>query len=368
MINDPFGPQDATRAPRLRVLWNNKAIPGVVSLSVTTNNYYQCDTFNLSVAASAGDPGWWDINPPMILDIQIGIDGGAWQSLLIGEVDHQQFHIQTGLLELSGRDLSARFIEAKTQEAFVNQTASQVAVTLAARHGLASSVTATNTLIGRYYEQDHSHLTMGQFSRTTTEWDLLTTLARFEGFDVFMLGTVLHFQAPPLETAEPYVLNYTPPGPVQRLNGTSLNLERSLTLAKDVQVDVRSWSSRQGRAFTKTARAIGGKAAAASGGSSGKPTTTQKYVFVRPNLNEDQAQKLANQMARDITLHERVVAAEMPGELTLTPRNMVKLQGTGTSFDQTYFIASITRSLSFSEGFRQSMRLKNSSPRTQTQV
>ena len=47
---------------------------------------------------------------------------------------------------------------------------------------------------------------------------------------------------------------------------------------------------------------------------------------------------------------------------------MFRLQGTSTSFDQVYFIDSITRSISFDEGFRQSLRIKNSSPRTQTQV
>ena len=61
-------------------------------------------------------------------------------------------------------------------------------------------------------------------------------------------------------------------------------------------------------------------------------------------------------------------AGKSPGEIALTPRDMVKLQGTGTSFDQTYYIASIDRSISFDEGFRQTMRLKNTSPRSQTQV
>jgi hypothetical protein len=89
---------------------------------------------------------------------------------------------------------------------------------------------------------------------------------------------------------------------------------------------------------------------------------------VRPNLTEEQAQRLANQTAAEITRHERLVSVDMPGELTLTPRNMARLQGTGTSWDQTYFMDHIERSISFDEGFRQSLRLKNSSPRTQAQV
>ena len=287
------------------------------------------------------------------------------QSLIIGEVDHISFHPTTGLLEMEGRDLSARMIEAKTQEAFLNQTASEVATTIAGRHGLTPHVTPTTTLVGRYYEQDHSKVTLDQFSRTTTEWDLLFFLASREGFDVYVYGSALYFQPSVDPSADPFVLNWTAASRIPRLNAVSMSFERSKTLAKDIEVSVRSWNSRQGRGFTKVARAIGGKAAAAS---SSKTNTTQKYSVVRPNLTEDQALKLATQMAHEITLHERIVSVEMPGELVLTPRNMVKVQGTGTSWDQTYFTASIDRSISFEEGFRQSMRLKNSSPRTTTQV
>ena len=33
----------------------------------------------------------------------------------------------------------------------------------------------------------------------------------------------------------------------------------------------------------------------------------------------------------------------MPGELALSPRNMITLEGTGTDFDQTYYIDVIER-------------------------
>ena len=369
MMNDPYAPQTDARAPRLRVIMGNNLLGGVISASVTSNNYYQADHFNLSFATSASVIGWWDINPPMVLNIQVSIGDAGWRSLIIGEVDHQHFHIQTGVLQMEGRDLSARLIETKTQEAFVNQTSSQIAAILASRHKMrTNAITATTTQAGRYYAQDHSNITLGQFSRTTTEWDLLVYLAQRENFDVFMVGNVLHFQPTTLPSADPYILNWSAESAVPRMNGVSLDMERSLTLAKDVQVEVRSWNSRQERSFTKTARAIGGRASSATDSGKGKPTNTQKYVFVRPNLSEDQAQQLANQMAKDITLHERVINDEMPGELVLTSRNLVKLQGTKTSFDQTYFIDHIERSISFGEGFRQHIRMKNSSPRTQTQV
>ncbi len=367
-INDPTGPQTAFRSPLLRVLSNSAPLAGAVSASATVNGYYQASHFNVDFAVSAGAPGWWDVNPPLVLDVQFSVDAGqSWTSVIIGEVDHLTANLQTGTLQMEGRDLSARLIESKTQETFLNQTSSQVAATLAARHGFAANVAATTTLVRRYYEGDHTTITHGQFARSTTEWDLLVNLAQREGFDVYMAGTTLNFQPTTPPNANPFALVWLPPAPVPRFNAVTLRMERSLTIAKDVQVQVRSWTSQQGRGFTKSATAIGGKAAVAASGSAKGGITTQKYVFIRPNLTEDQAQKLANQLAIEITKHERVIAVEMPGELVLTPRIMVQLSGTGTSFDQAYFIDSIDRSISFDGGFTQSLRMKNTSPRSMTQ-
>lgn len=371
-LNDPSSSQTAARSPRVRALRDGQPLAGLISAEVENNSYYQADHFTLEFAASSGVPGWWDIDSA-IVDVQfVRDDGDDWTSLIIGEIDHLTMDQQTGLLTAQGRDLSARLIETKTQEAFVNQTSSQVAETLAARHGFKTNITPTSTLVGRYYEADHVDGSLDQFARTTTEWDLLVYLAQREGFDVFMTGETLNFVPTVSPDSTPYVILWTPTlpdQPVPRMNAVSLRMERSLTLAKDIEVWVRSWNSQQARAFTKKSRASGGKAASASGVSSGgKPTTTQRYVFVRPNMTEEEAQKAANQLAIDLTKHERVVVAELPGELVLTPRNMVRLDGTKTSFDQLFFVEHIERRIAFGEGFRETVRCKNSSPRSQVQV
>jgi phage protein D len=377
VINDPGADQTAVRQPLLAVFQvagptapgapaatpgpapTNVALAGAINATCTQNNYYHPDHFEVRFAASAGTVGWWDVDPPLVLDIRFSIDNGqSWVSQIVGEVDDIDFDLETGTTRMEGRDLSARLAEAKTQETFVNQTSSEVAATLAARHGFGTNIAATTTLVGRFYEADHVKVTLDQFSKTTTEWDLLVYLAQREQFDVYMTGTALNFQPITLPNANPYGLVWTPPAPVPRFNVTGTHLKRSLTIAKDVQVSVTSWSQ-QGRAFTKTTKAAGTK-------SKGGPP--QKYVFVIPNLDEATAQARANQLAIDITKHERVLDVPMPGELVLTPRNMVALSGTGTSFDQAYFIDSITREVSFGGGFTQSLRCKSSSPRTQTQL
>jgi phage protein D len=354
-LNDPAALQTATRQPLLRVLNNGQPMPGALSAEVTLNNYYQAGTFRLEFAASAGVT--WDVPPPLVVEVDFSIDGGnSWTPLITGEVDQVNFTLESGVLEMEGRDLSSRLIEARTQATYQNQTASQVAQALAAEHSLTAQVTTTTTLIGRYYEADHTRMTLGQFSRPTTEWDLLVFLAQREGFDVFVQGTTLYFQPATQPDSNPFVILWTPPSPVPRLNVVSVRLQRSLTMAKDIEVQVQSWNSAQSRSFTRTA--LG------TGKSSSPP---QRYVFVRPNLSETDAQALANSLLTELSKHERVIEVDMPGELSLTPQNMVQIEGTGTSFDQTYYIQTITRSLSFDDGFRQSMRLKNSSPRTMTE-
>jgi hypothetical protein len=136
-------------------------------------------------------------------------------------------------------------------------------------------------------------------------------------------------------------------------------LQRSLTLARDIEVQVRSWHSGKGTGFTKTAKAIGTKRAQAASGKSGFGNHVQRYVYVIPNLTEDQALKRAQSILANLSKFERVIGWAEPGELTLTPRNMVRLQGTGTDFDQAYFIDSIERRIAFGEGFTMHVRANN---------
>jgi hypothetical protein len=50
------------------------------------------------------------------------------------------------------------------------------------------------------------------------------------------------------------------------------------------------------------------------------------------------------------------------------PLTSLRLEGTGTSFDQIYYPESVTRSLFCHDGFKQEVRAKNSSPRSQVQI
>jgi phage protein D len=340
-------PASSLRTPAISVLANGAELAGVTEARIIAVNNFGADRFTVRAALSAVDPGAWQADG-IDLEIRIGLDG-AWVSLVQGAVDAIDIDPIRFTLTLSGRDYSAALIQAKTQESFQNQTSSQIATLLAGRHGLTAQVTATSTPVGRYYQIEHDSITLNQFTRATTEWDLLSFLARQEGFDLFVQGTALYFQPPTGLSAQPIAI--TP------RDCTDLALHRALTLAGDIEVTVKSWNSRQQNAFTQTARASG-RGGAGRGGSRG---SRQSTVIVRPNLTPDQALQLAQSILADLSRHERVVTLSMPGELSITPRSPIALSGTGTDFDQTYHIAEIERALSFERGFTQRIRARNMS-------
>lgn len=360
------------RAPRFQLLANGNRIIGGIRIEVVSNNHYAADRFNGEVSLSA-DPafglGWWEAQTDIRLEVQMALMADntqqpAWQSILIGIVDHLQFDVTTQCVRFDGRDLSSLLIEAKTQETFANQTSSQIAQTLASRHGLQSDVTPTSTLVGNFYQIDHDRITNDNFSQRTTEWDLLVYLSDEEGYDVWVYGNTLFFHPAEQNTDPPFQLVYTAPanGQIATMNVERLTLERSLTLSKTIQVTVKSTNLRNGAAYIRTVKAQGAKSPGATN------SATQSYVFTKPGLTPDQALKYAQVKLAELTKHERILNIEMPGEIALTARNMVQLTGTNSGFDQTYFIDTLTRCIDFSEGFTQHIRCKNGSPRNQTTV
>jgi phage protein D len=331
----------AVRYPRLRVLADGVIVPGAFEVEVMNNSHFAADRFRLGLALSA-DPArgtaWWADQDSVLIDIEVSL-GGDYVNLLHGGVDSVEIDLWGDAVRLTGRDLSAPMIEARAQGTFANQTSSDIATTLARRHGLSADVQATTTPVGRYWQLEHDSLVLDGFARATTEWDLLVALAQYEGFGVWVQGTTLHFRAEDI-SASPTVL------PVTELS--TLHLERALTLAQGIQVTVKSWHSRTAQSYAQTAT------------SNQASETTQKYVYIAPNLMPDRALKLAQQRLAELTQHERVIVAEMPGELSLMPGRQILLQGSGTAFDRTYQVDSVERRLDVSHGFTQLVRARNS--------
>ena len=185
-----------TRLPRHRLLVDGKPMPGALTIEVGSNAHYQADTFRLELALNAEggqDLDWWgaDARKGVLFDVRLSLDGDERQ-MIVGEADKIRIRVATGIVEIEGRDLTARLIDNRTQEAFQNRTASEIATVIAQRRGLTPVVTATTSPASRYYGADHDRVQNDQFSRVSTEWDLLKWLADNENFDLFVSGVIAH--------------------------------------------------------------------------------------------------------------------------------------------------------------------------------
>jgi hypothetical protein len=392
-LNDPFAPvMGIGSRPRLFVRVAGQVMLNAVSAEIISNNYFQADRIDLKLVSqlwiSNMSPSWWVNQPkPVLIDIYLAeladdsqdptTAGGslATQPVLpapqnafhvfSGQIDRLSWKAETGLMTITGRDLSSLMIDTKTELAYPNQTSSQIATTIAQKHNLTPVVKATTTKVGRYYDQQHMLITIGQFSRATTEWDLLVFLARLEGFAVWMDGRNLHFEPESNYDNLPHYLVEFVSGnglDFDRCNVQDLEIDWALNLAKDVRVVVKTFNTEHEAAYVRSF----GKSAGTTGQS-----VVQTYEIFRPGLSSDQAQQLAEQTYNEIVAHERIATFKMPGELTLTPRYRVQIQGTNTGangFDQLYYIDEIRRVISFDGGFVQHLRVKNHSPQSQVNV
>ena len=241
---------------------NDQPVSGWIELEVDNNTYREADTFSVSFALSKliapATPAWFASQTVMHVEVFFGFPAnpenyGASDltSYLYGLVDSVDFDPVGRTLRLSGRDLTSLFIDAKTTEKFPNQTASQVATTLAGRHGLKAVVTATTTPIGRYYQIDHVRMTSD-----STEWELLAWMADMEQFRVYVRGQSLYFEPQPDPANAPaYPMIWREPqGSVGHFASSAIQMsfQRTLTVGKGVVVQVHSWNPKQKAGFTAT--------------------------------------------------------------------------------------------------------------------
>jgi hypothetical protein len=344
---------------------NGQVMPGLVGLSVGLNNNFEAAQFTVDANIEDTYPtnaAWWSTQTKVSAVIQIGYQTGgtvAWQTVLSGVVDDYEIDLDNRTLTLNGRDLAAQLIDTKTAETYSNQTSSEIANILANSVGLTPVVTATTTPVGRYYQIDHARLSLGAFHSDITQWDLLIYLAQQEGFDLFVSGGSLYFQPAATPDTSYNIFWRLGQDGVPSANVMGLKLQHALTLAKGVSVTVKSWHSGLRRPIV--AKAADPNYAGKSGDG------TQDFVFYVPNLTPQQAINLANQRYADITRHLRKISFDAPGDLVLSPRFVVQLNGTGTAFDTNYYPDMIRFTYSQDDGFCMSVTAKNIPP-TPTQL
>lgn len=373
MIN-PSSFQSVSRNPRALVKVNDIVIRKLIEVEYVENNTYVPDTFRVRLPLYTLDNGipidYWLSQPAILVNIYMGFPTdpynygtGDLENMVVGGIDQLDVHIfeNGGVVEFSGRDLTSKFVDNKTTEKYPNKTASEIVTILANKEGLTPVVTSTTTKAGYYYTQDYV-----QLGSAIPEWDLLTYLAQRENFQVFVRGENLYFQPFPDENAaDPYVLQAQTleNGQMASFNGKTLTITRNLNYARDVIVRVRSWNAKTGKVDVSMRATPNKKTVVAAIAQPIGEAQTFEYFY--PGLSREQAIVRATNILKKITLWEKVIQTDLPGDDLLRKDDLIELRGVSDSANQTYYPDTITRTISAdSGGYSMQVRAKNHSPQS----
>lgn len=350
----------------------NEEVDGWISWEVTANSYLEADTFRVSFALSQlpadRDADWFSQQTEIYVEVLAGfptdptnVVATELQSLIYGRVDDIDVQFDAGELTLTGRDLTAVFIDTKLTSSYENQRASAIAQTIAKAHGLSAVVDQTPDTAGTLYKR-----TQVRMEADRSEWDLLTWLAKEEGMVCYVDGQTLHFVNDTRADDPPYLIYWEPAsnsfGSPQS-NAIRLGLSRSLTVAKGITVKASSPSLT--KKFPVTA-SYPSKPKAIAAGKASPFGQVQTYSYTLPaGRTLTQVQQFAETTYQQIVAHAMKLRAELPGDSILTMRAIVRVQGTGTAFDQDYYPSEIVRSMSLGEAYRMRVDAKNSAPQNE---
>jgi hypothetical protein len=355
----------SVRAVQAQFRVNGIAVP-FESIDVESNNYFAADTFSAVLPLAAMPPGFaldfWGNTASAECEVLIGVGLPAQTvpltSLIIGLADAVDVDLTENTLRVHGRDYSSLFIDSTISQHFPNLPSSEIAKQIVANHaafGISGNIAATETQAGKLYEINKVKLGSAN-TPEASEWGLLAYLARFENFDLLMSGKVLNFQPKADGTANPYELRFSPATSRQiaTSNVGSIRISRNLTLAREIVVNAISFNAKMGTGFQVTATAQTN-----SSGQAGAVAAPRTYTFVHALEDQAALTRFATQQAEQIARHERTLTYEGPGHLEITPRTLLKLVGSGSGYDQDYYIDQIDRRISLEDGFTMTVHAKN---------
>lgn len=319
---------------------NGNQIQDLLHASISTSNLFSADSFALTFAigiSAVGDLDFWSSVATAYVEVSASAHGDILAQVLItGMIDTILIDPLQGTVAIEGRDLSSSMIDSYRQQDFVNQTASGIVSTIAQYHGLGAAIVATSGSIGRYYGDGYTRLSLGQFSRVRSDWDLVVQLARENEFDVFVFGTTLFFQ--------PASSSFAAPIPIASGDIQRMRVERALTITPNASARVQSWNSQYMASYDSHSQQILANA--------GNPP----FLFSSSNFTSQQVTDSASRYTAEIGRLATTLHLDMPWDFSLTPRLTILLCGTHSFLDRVYRIDSIDRHYSSKSGSTQSIR------------
>ena len=321
-----------------------------IEADVSLNNQLEAGTFRVTLPGTADVWAFCVLDGGGELSVTVRLSsssGGSVPfssvSLVTGTVDRISADPVANVVELEGRDLSARLLDMQVSDAYVNQTASEIVTALAANANLIPAIATTSDIVGQYYQLEHARSSLSAYSQFTTAWDLVCHLAQSEQCECWVSGETLFFQPRGVSNVNTIVLDLL--AMRAGLSGAAplkqLHFDRRVGLSRGVGVSVASWSSRQRAAVTATYPTDTGASA---------PTN---FVFVAPNLPDSVALKRAEALYTDIVRHRQVISGTMPGALSPLPRDLVVLSGSAGGWDGIYVVDNVSWRIDARQGFTQ---------------
>jgi hypothetical protein len=331
----------------LQVTLNGSPIDGLLHASIVTSNCFSADSFALTFAMGSppmGDTSFWSSLSAAYVEIGVTAPyGPTWLSLISGMIDSISVDPIQGTVAIDGRDLSSSMIDGYRQQDFVNQTASEVVSTIALHHGLTPIVTTTSGSVGRYYGDGYTRLSLGQFSRLRSDWDLVVQLARENSFDVFVQGTTLFFQ--------PSTSSGDIPLHLALRDVRTIRFEQALTIASNAKARVQSWNSQNMASYDSNNSGDSSSPSQVSSAANAQP-----FLFAASNFTSQEVTDSAGRYAAELSRLGTVLHAEMPWNLLLSLRTRIFIDETDSVFDTTYQIDNIERHYSTTSGSNQTIR------------
>jgi phage protein D len=308
-------------------------------VTVTQCRTKKGDTFKACGSLTLADLNFWLTTTP--IPVTITINGSK---VFDGNVDHVDMDFTARTIEISGRDKCAPLHEAQTSEKFLNQQPQQIVQTIASRHGLQCNCDTPSGQAGKQYSTDFDAI-----SNRGSEWSYINRLADHYGMIAYMTGGTLYFKNYN-EQLPVHQITYSPPTArgFETGNFIKLKASRNCILGRPIKVNVHSHNHRKKQVISASMTSSGGQ---------GDPLI---YSHTVPGITQDQANTIAKAKLAEAQAHELTIdELEFPGDETVNARMSFQLSGTGSPLDQTYDAEQIEHRITFIDGYRTGIKIKN---------
>jgi hypothetical protein len=255
----PSFTRSEVRQPRAYLQIDGQNIPCALA-SVTKTLKRSSDEFEVTIipdltAGMGFDLDWWAGQDAIdgVAVVAVVYAGDTPKTLITGDADRIDILWDERLVEIGGRDKSAKLAETRQNKKYNNQTVADVVRDIASQTGLNPVVSGGDDQAGKTFDADNSLLVLGE-----TNFETLSSLAEQYGYRWYVDGDDLHFE-PADENSGTYEVIYRPPLPGQPMasNAVHLRTHRNLKASKTVNVTVSSWDTKTQTKNEATATAEG---------------------------------------------------------------------------------------------------------------